>query len=165
MLDIGTGTGRILELLAQHTQRGIGIDFTSGMLAVARTNLRQAGLSHMQVRKGDMYQLPMDDGSFDLVTMNLVLHFSDDPSEAIREAARVLVPSGRLFVVDFAAHTEERMRKEYQHRRLGFTDEEVRRYFTAAGLIPAVPQQFVGDPLTVKIWSARAPPTYENEAE
>jgi ArsR family transcriptional regulator len=165
LLDIGTGTGRILELLAQHTQRGIGIDFTSGMLAVARTNLRQAGLSHMQVRKGDMYQLPMDDGSFDLVTMNLVLHFSDDPSEAIREAARVLVPSGRLFVVDFAAHTEERMRKEYQHRRLGFTDEEVRRYFTAAGLIPAVPQQFVGDPLTVKIWSAGAPPTYENEAE
>lgn len=158
LLDIGTGTGRTLELLADRTQRGIGIDFTSGMLAMARTNLKQAGLSHLQVRKGDMYQLPMDDQSFDLITMNLVLHFSDDPAEAIREAARVLMPTGRLFVVDFAAHTEEYMRKEYQHRRLGFTDEEIWRYFTVAGLIPSVPQQFVGDPLTVKIWSASAMP-------
>ena len=154
LLDIGTGTGRILELLADRTQRGIGIDFTSGMLAMARTNLKQAGLSHMQVRKGDMYQLPMDDDSFDLITMNLVLHFSDDPAEAVQEAARVLMPGGKLFIVDFAAHSEEYMRKEYQHRRLGFTDEEMRRYFTSAGLIPAVPQQFVGEPLTVKIWLA-----------
>jgi ubiquinone/menaquinone biosynthesis C-methylase UbiE/DNA-binding transcriptional ArsR family regulator len=152
LLDIGTGTGRILELLADRTELGVGIDFTSGMLAVARNNLEQAGLSHMQVRKGDMKALPLEDCSFDLVTMNLVLHFTDDPAMAIQEASRVLLPKGRLFVVDFAAHSEEYMRKEYQHRRLGFTDDEMRRYMALAGLEMVRVKQFVGEPLTVKVW-------------
>lgn len=154
LLDIGTGTGRVLELLADRTEQGVGVDFTSGMLSVARNNLEQAGLSHMQVRKGDMKALPLEDQSFDLVTMNLVLHFTDDPAMAIQEAARVLLPKGRLFVVDFAAHSEEYMRKNYQHRRLGFTDDEMGRYFTASGLEMSTLRQFVGDPLTVKIWGA-----------
>ncbi|PWQ97080.1 ArsR/SmtB family transcription factor [Leucothrix arctica] len=152
LLDIGTGTGRVLELLADRTESGVGVDFTSGMLAVARNNLEQAGLTHMQVRKGDMTALPLASRSFDLVTMNLVLHFTDDPAMAIQEAARVLAPKGRLFVVDFATHLEEYMRKEFQHRRLGFTDDEVRRFMQAAGLEMVNLKQFVGEPLTVKIW-------------
>jgi len=156
LLDIGTGTGRMLELLADRTERGVGIDFTSGMLSIARNNLEQAGLSHMQVRKGDMKQLPLEDNSFDLVTMNLVLHFSDEPAMAIQEAARVLLPKGRLFVVDFATHSEEYMREDYQHRRLGFTDDEVRRFMQTAGLEMVNLKQFVGEPLTVKIWEAIA---------
>jgi ubiquinone/menaquinone biosynthesis C-methylase UbiE len=126
------------------------------MLSIARNNLEQAGLSHMQVRKGDMKQLPLEDNSFDLVTMNLVLHFSDEPAMAIQEAARVLMPKGRLFVVDFATHSEEYMRKEFQHRRLGFTDDEVRRFMQTAGLEMVNLKQFVGEPLTVKIWEAVA---------
>jgi ArsR family transcriptional regulator len=125
------------------------------MLSVARNNLAQAGLSHMQVRKGDMKALPLEDKTFDLVTMNLVLHFTDDPAMAIQEAARVLMPKGRLFVVDFTAHSEEYMRKDYQHRRLGFTDDEIRKYMEAAGLEMVRLKQFVGEPLTVKIWEAK----------
>ena len=157
LLDIGTGTGRILEILADRAERCVGIDFSSGMLAVARANLERAGLSHIQVRKGDMYQLPVQVESFDLAILHMVLHYSDDPGEVINEAARVLRPGARLFVVDFAAHTEEYLRDTYQHRRLGFTDSEIKHFFKSAGLRGVRPVQLVGDPLTVKIWRAQKP--------
>jgi len=156
VLDIGTGTGRILEVLANRVSRGAGVDMSSGMLAVARSNLESADLKHIHVRKGDMYLLPIEDNSFDLAILHMVLHYSDNPSEVIREASRVLRPNGRLIVVDFAAHSEEYLRTEYQHHRLGFTDSEIHQCLTNAGIsTQAETHQLVGDPLTVKFWLAQ----------
>ncbi len=153
LVDIGTGTGRILEMFASRINRGVGIDMSSGMLAVARSNLERTDMKHIHVRKGDMYQLPQDDGSFDLAILHMVLHYSDNPGEVIQEASRVLRPNGRLIVVDFATHTEEYMRSDYQHHRLGFADAEIRQSFIHAGLDALLdPRQLIGDPLTVKFW-------------
>lgn len=156
LLDIGTGTGRVLEILADRTRRGVGVDLSSDMLAVARTNIERAGLTHVHVRKGDMYHLPQADSSVDLAILHLVLHYSDNPSEVIREACRVLRPDARLIVVDFAAHAQEYLRSEFRHHRLGFSDDEMRQHFAAAGISAALhTRQLVGDPLTIKIWSVQ----------
>ncbi|MFT5657487.1 MAG: ubiquinone/menaquinone biosynthesis C-methylase UbiE [Gammaproteobacteria bacterium] len=156
LLDIGTGTGRALEVLADHFTRGVGVDLSSGMLAIARSNIERAGLTHVHVRKGDMYHLPMEDASVDLAILSLVLHYSDDPTEVVREASRVLRDNGRLVIVDFAAHTEEYLRTEFKHFRLGFSDDEILNCFEGSSLVAATDtQQLVGDPLTVKIWHAQ----------
>ncbi len=155
LLDIGTGTGRILQMFADHVRRGVGIDMSNDMLSVARSNLEGSGFKHIYVRKGNMYQLPLEDQSFDLAILHMVLHYSDNPVEVIREATRVLRPEGRLIVVDFAAHAEEYLRNDYQHHRLGFADAEIRQCFNAAGLsATAQIRQLAGDPLTVKFWLA-----------
>lgn len=156
LLDIGTGTGRILAILAARVERGIGIDLSSPMLAVARTNIERGGYDNIHVRQGDMYHLPIDDGSIDLAILHMVLHYSDSPGEVIREAARVLRPNGRLMIVDFAVHGEEKLRAECRHHRLGFTDSEIRQGFESAGLESASKvEQLVGDPLTVRFWQAQ----------
>ncbi len=125
-LDIGTGTGRVLELFGPRVERGVGVDLSREMLTVARANLQRAGLRHCQVRQGDMYQLPFGDASFDGAVIHQVLHFAENPGEAIAEAARTLRPGGQLVVVDFAPHDLEELRTDHQHRRLGFHDAEVR---------------------------------------
>ena len=100
LLDIGTGTGRVLECLAGRFARGTGVDSSRDMLAVARARLAAAGLSHCQVRQADMYALPMTAETFDAVTLHLVLHYADRPAAAIAEAARVLKPGGTILVFD-----------------------------------------------------------------
>jgi ArsR family transcriptional regulator len=153
-LDIGTGTGRVLELFGPRVERGIGVDMSREMLTLARANLQEADLRNCQVRQGDMYQLPFSDESFDGVVIHQVLHFAEDPAEAIAEAGRALRPGGRLVVVDFAPHSEEMLRQEHAHRRLGFTDSEVNRWFELAGLSPDKTVTLEGEPLTVCLWSA-----------
>jgi ubiquinone/menaquinone biosynthesis C-methylase UbiE/DNA-binding transcriptional ArsR family regulator len=156
LLDIGTGTGRILEILSPQVKHGVGVDLSSGMLAVARSNIERHGFSHVQVRKGDMYRLPIEDSSIDLAVVHMVLHYSHEPLEVIREAARVLRPRGRLILVDFAAHGEEKLRDEFNHHRLGFSDDEVRHWFEHCGLeADGDIEQLVGSPLTVKFWQGR----------
>ena len=145
LLDIGTGTGRILQLFAPRIGFGLGLDLSREMLSVARANLDRTSLRNCQVRHGDMYHLPLPDGSFDAATMHNVLHFADDPSAALAEAARVLRPGGRLVVIDFARHELEFLRREHAHRRLGFTDAEMHGWFTAAGLLPEPPVRLAGD--------------------
>ena len=154
-LDIGTGTGRILVVFGDRVRRGIGIDLSHEMLAVARVNLERAGLRHCQVRHGDMYNLPLASGTFDAVTIHQVLHFADDPAAAIAEAARVLRPGGKLAVVDFAPHEVEFLRAEHAHRRLGFEDGEIAGWCRAAGLEVDPIRHLAGDPLTVSVWPAR----------
>ncbi len=155
LLDIGTGTGRVLQLMAPRIGFGLGIDLSREMLAVARANLDRTSLRNCQVRQGDMYHLPLPDGSFDAATLHNVLRFADDPGAALAEAARVLRPGGRLVVVDFAPHRLEFLREQHAHRRLGFADAELRDWFAAARLAFEPPLRLPGDPLTVMIWPAR----------
>jgi ubiquinone/menaquinone biosynthesis C-methylase UbiE/predicted DNA-binding transcriptional regulator len=154
LLDIGTGTGRMLEVLGPRVGHALGVDQSREMLAVARVNLERAGLGNGIVRLGDMYQLPLADSCFDAVVVHQVLHYADRPAAAIAEAARVLRPGGVLVLVDFAPHTLEFLRDEHAHRRLGFADAEIGEWCRAAGLEPAPPRHLPGDPLTVVIWSA-----------
>ncbi|MGD9846019.1 MAG: ArsR/SmtB family transcription factor [Variibacter sp.] len=134
LLDLGTGTGRMLELFGPRLERGVGIDLSSAMLSMARARLDRAGLRHCSVRQGDIYDLALPKDSFDVVIVHQVLHYLDDGAGAIREAARVLRPGGRLLVVDFAPHDLEFLRDEHAHRRLGFAPETVEQWMTAAGL-------------------------------
>jgi len=159
LLDIGTGTGRILEVFAPYVERALGIDLSHEMLAIARANLEKAGLDHCQIRQADMYQLPLPDQSYDLVTVHQVLHYADRPAEVIREAARVLRPEGRLLIVDFAPHALEALRDAHAHRRLGFSDAEIKGWLTAAGLKPGPKRALPGKPLTVTIWHGVASAT------
>lgn len=134
LLDLGTGTGRMLELLAPLYDRAVGIDASPSMLAVARANLDRAGVASAQVRLGDIYSLPLPRDAFDVVTIHQVLHYLDDPERALAEAARVLRPGGRMLIVDFAPHDLEFLREEHAHRRLGFAGEQVRQWIEARGL-------------------------------
>jgi ubiquinone/menaquinone biosynthesis C-methylase UbiE/DNA-binding transcriptional ArsR family regulator len=163
LLDIGTGTGRIIELLSDRIETAIGIDASPAMLAVARANLAVAGLSaRSQLRQGDVYDLPVPAASADLVVLHQVLHFLDEPGRAIAEAARTLRPQGRLLVVDFAPHELEFLREAQAHRRLGFAHETVEQWLSQAGLEP-VSQESLPPPgampgkLTVSLWLARDP--------
>lgn len=158
LLDIGTGTGRILEILATRLGQALGIDQSREMLAVARVNLERAGLENARVRLGDMYQLALTDASFDAVVIHQVLHYADRPAAVIAEAARVLRPGGTLVLVDFAPHGLEFLREEHAHRRLGFADAEIAEWCRAAGLDPATPHPLPGNPLTVVIWTATREP-------
>lgn len=151
-LDIGTGTGRILVLAAEQITRGMGVDISPEMLNIARDSFEQAGLRHVHVRKGDMYNMPIEDSSIDVATLHQVLHYSAESDRVIAEAARVLKPGGRLIVVDFAPHHEEHLRHEHRHYRLGFADEEIDGLFRDNHLESGPVTTLNGDPLTVKIW-------------
>ncbi|MGQ0663331.1 MAG: ArsR/SmtB family transcription factor [Pseudomonadota bacterium] len=157
LLDIGTGTGRILEVFGSRGVRGVGIDLSREMLAVARANLARAGLKDCYVRHGDMYRLPWPAAAFDAITIHQVLHFADQPAQAIAEAARVLKAGGRLVIADFAPHDLDRLRRDHAHRRLGFGDAEVAGWVRAVGLEPARPVQLPGEKLTVSLWAAERP--------
>lgn len=154
LLDIGTGTGEVLRLLAPRVRYTIGLDISREMLAVARDRVARANLQDVSLRLGDMYALPLSDSTIDLVVVHLVLHFADAPERAVAEAARVLRPGGRLILVDFAQHSVEDLRTRHAHRRLGFNDEEVQTWFGHCGLNPVRNEALPGDPLTVKIWTA-----------
>lgn len=165
LLDAGTGTGRMLELLAPQVTRAVGVDVSPEMLAIARDRLMRANLGHCQVRLGDTYRLPFPSGGaltgFDAVIFHQVLHYLDDPGAAVVEAARVMRAGGRLLVADFAPHELEFLREDYAHRRLGFSDKEVQGWFQTANLKPLASESIAPhvqskEKLTVKIWLAQA---------
>jgi ArsR family transcriptional regulator len=157
LLDLGTGTGRMLELLGPLAARSEGIDNSHDMLTLARAALDRARLVHASVRHGDIYRLPYAEDSFDVAVIHQVLHFLDDPPLAVAEAARVLRPGGRLAVADFAPHGVEELRERHAHRRLGFTEGEVLGWCRDAGLDPVGVAHIPGRPLTVTLWLARKP--------
>lgn len=159
LLDLGTGTGRMLTLLADLYTRGVGVDMSHDMLSVARANLAASGVDHAHVRQGDVTALSVGNGSFDLVLIHQVLHYLDDPQRAIREAARAVAPGGRLLIVDFAPHGLEFLRADHAHRRLGFGHDQMRAWIEAAGLEMRAVRDLPADAgpeerLTVTLWLA-----------
>ncbi len=154
LLDVGTGTGRMLEIFAPHIGKGIGIDLSREMLSVARVNLEKAGVNNCQVRQGDMYDLALPDRSVDLVLFHQVLHFADEPLSALKETSRLLKKGGGVIIVDFSPHDLEFLREEHAHRRLGFADEEISAWCRQVGLICDPVIRLKGRELEVSIWMA-----------
>ncbi|WP_375408606.1 ArsR/SmtB family transcription factor [uncultured Methylobacterium sp.] len=159
LIDLGTGTGRMLGLLASRAGRATGLDSSHAMLSVARANLERMGLSRVDLRQGDIHAPPFGRGGFDLVLVHQVLHYLDDPARALREAAKLVAPGGRLLVVDFAPHDLEFLREAQAHRRLGFSRDQVSGWLAEAGLGAVatrdlVPAGDAADQLTVTLWLA-----------
>ncbi len=152
LVDVGTGTGRMLELCGRSADHALGIDRSPEMLRLARAKLTEAGLGPVDLRQGDMYALPLPSGSADTVILHQVLHYAQQPAGAVAEAARLLAPGGRLLVVDFAAHEREELRSRDAHARLGFADEVVTGFMEAAGLQAGVVDRLEGGTLTVTLW-------------
>ncbi|WP_309628157.1 metalloregulator ArsR/SmtB family transcription factor [Brevundimonas sp.] len=161
VVDLGTGSGRMLTLLGKKARMSIGLDLSQNMLNIARANVARAGLDKVELRHGDIFATRLPAQSADLVLVHQVLHYLADPGAALAEAARIVSPGGKLLIVDFAPHDLERLREEHQHRRLGFADDEIGRWLAEAGLEAsaaiALPPDKAG--LTVTIWTATRPQT------
>ena len=158
LLDIGTGTGRLLELVAARVQRALGVDASRDMLHLARARLAERGLAaRCAVRQADMYRLPLADAEFDVVAMQMVLHYAEDPAAAIAEAARVLRPDGLLLVADLGPHQRADLLAKNAHRWPGFDDAAMAGWLGAAGCAAMAPVSVPG-PLEVRLWPARRVP-------
>ncbi len=170
LLDIGTGTGRMLELLGPVSDRCVGLDVNRDMVALARAKLGQASLSRASVRQGDLHRPPLEAGSFDLAVMHHVLRLLDDPAEAIADAARLLSPGGRLLIADYAPHDLDFLRERHGHRHLGIEDGQLRAWAQEAGLgieserTLSPPGAGRPDRLTVRVWLLRKPATGSRHA-
>jgi ArsR family transcriptional regulator len=158
LVDIGTGTGRMLELFGAEAEDATGIDRSPEMLRLARAKLAEAKLEKAELRQGDMYALALPDGAANTVILHQVLHYAQQPAAAIAEAARILAADGRLLIADFAAHEREELRSKNAHARLGFSDEQIEGWFQAAGLEGGLVAQLEGGELTVKLWLGRRTP-------
>ncbi len=153
LLDIGCGTGGLLERLAGRIEEGVGVDASRDMLALARTRLAEHGHAHLTVRQADMYRLPLADGSFDAVTLQMVLHYAEDPAAALAEAGRVLKPGGALLIVDLAPHQRADLLGTHAHRWPGFDDAEIAGWLGATGCAAARSLTIPGA-LSVRLWVA-----------
>lgn len=156
VVDLGTGSGRMLTLLGKKARMSLGLDLSQQMLNIARANVAKAGLEKVELRHGDIFATRLPSHTADLVVVHQVLHYLTDPSGAVAEAARLVAPGGKLLIVDFAPHQLEQLRVEHQHRRLGFSDEEIGRWIAEAGLTQSAPIALPPDKegLTVTIWTA-----------
>ena len=155
VLDIGTGTGRMIELFAPEADRFVALDNNIEMLRLARAKLAAMNTissSKVEIMLGDFNALPLANDSFDTILFHQVLHYAQHPERVISEAARVLAPGGRLMIVDFAAHDHEELRTIHAHARLGFTDQAIEQAFAANAIYMAHQVVLDAGPLAVKIW-------------
>ena len=155
LLDVGTGTGRIAELLAPRAAQVTALDNSPEMLRLARARLQHLAAAALELVQGDFTALPFPEGQFDTVVFHQVLHYAQAPERALAEAARVTRPGGTIAVVDFAAHDREELRSQHAHARLGFSDEQMLALLGEAGFTAAPPTALPGTPLTVKIWTGQ----------
>lgn len=156
MFDLGTGTGRMLEMLAGHYRRGIGIDSSREMIAVARARLNAAGIGHAQARLGDIGNLDPGLGAADLIVIHQVLHYFDDPGRLLMQIRPALRRGGQMLVIDFAPHALEFLRTSHAHRRLGLSDAHMAGWARAAGLkselLTSLSNEHAAESLTVCLW-------------
>jgi ArsR family transcriptional regulator len=161
LVDLGTGSGRMLTLLGDRARSGVGLDLSQQMLNVARARVEAAGLDGVELRHGDIFATRLPEGCADLVVVHQVLHYLGDPAAAVREAGRLTGPGGRLVIIDFAPHALEVLREQHQHRRLGFSAAEMKRWLSAAGLrqveLETLPSART-EGLTVCVWTAQRSP-------
>jgi len=161
LLDLGTGTGRMLEIFSPHIKRGIGIDLNREMLLVARSNLDTAAVTNCTVRQNDIHRLNFPDQVADVITIHQVLHYLDDPDRVIKEAIRVLKPHGQLLIVDFLPHDLEFLREQHAHRRLGIAERTLRQWCHRYGCTLVEHEHLSNrennqnDALTAGLWSFR----------
>lgn len=155
LLDIGTGTGRIADLLADRADHVVALDRSPEMLRLARARLQKLPPERWELVQGDFSALPFEPASFDTVVLHQVLHYAQEPGYALDEAARVCRPGGRIAIVDLAAHEREELRTRHAHVRLGFTDEQMLTLLSDSGFAPSLPLALPGQELTTKIWIAR----------
>ncbi len=171
LADLGTGTGRMLEVLADRYERGLGLDVNQSMLDYARSRLKSAGLARAEVRHGDIYTVALPDGAADGVVIHQVLHYLSEPAHAVREAARILAPGGRLLIVDFAPHEIEELRERHAHERLGFDGAQVTAWLTEAGLSDVEMRSLEPEKhddrqqLTVSLWLGHKPHGADTERQ
>lgn len=158
VLDIGTGTGRIAELLAGEVERVVALDRSTEMLRVARARLQRLPFESWELVQGDLNALPFEPASFDAVIFHQVLHYVPDPAAALKEAAHVCRPGGLILIADLAQHEREELRNRFAHVRLGFTDEQMLGLLSEAGFNPETPLTVPGKELTNKIWSGKRMP-------
>jgi len=156
LVDLGTGTGRMLEIFGTRASRAVGFDISPDMLTIARAKLDELAAENCQVRQGDCANVPLEDNVADIVILHQVLHFLDDPQRAVNEAARITRPGGCVLIADFGPHEMEDLRNEHAHRRLGFADDEMNHMLRAAGLFAAAGDTLTAQntPLTVAMWQA-----------
>ncbi|AYJ87409.1 methyltransferase domain-containing protein [Sphingomonas paeninsulae] len=157
LVDIGTGTGRMIELFGSKAAHTVGIDRSPEMLRLARSKLSESGAEKWELRQGDLTALPLEDSSADTVILHQVLHYIPTPEAALAEVGRLLAPGGRLLIVDFASHDREELRVQDAHARLGFSDRQMGLWFVAAGLSLDRTETLDGGELTVKLWLATRP--------
>ncbi len=167
LVDLGSGTGRMLTLLGPHAEAALGLDLSQRMLNLARNRVTEAGLAGCELRHGDIFATRLPDASADLVVVHQVLHYLADPAVAVREAARIVAPGGKLIIADFAPHRLEFLREQHQHRRLGFPEPEMARWLADAGLsdlrVTSLPPADKAG-LTVKIWTAERGRAHQRSA-
>lgn len=160
-IDLGSGTGRMIELFAPQARRAEGVDSSRKMLALARARLDDTGSGQASVRQADILGLPYEDNCADLVTIHQVLHYLPEPQAAIKEAARILKPGGTLLIADFAPHAFEELRQVHAHRRLGFPDHEVTNWCEQFGLVVDAVEHIAPEAdqsgLAVTLWKAELP--------
>jgi ArsR family transcriptional regulator len=155
VLDVGTGTGRIVELFAADASRLVAIDSSPEMLRLARAkiaNLSPEIANKVDIKLGDFNMLPVADSEFDTVIFHQVLHYAQHPEAVIAEAIRTIVPGGRLVIVDFAAHDLEELRTVHAHARLGFSDDFMKKTFHSHGLQMVHQTALEAGALVVKVW-------------
>jgi ubiquinone/menaquinone biosynthesis C-methylase UbiE len=134
VIDIGTGTGALLPLLAGVVQRVVAVDNSPAMLARARVLCERAELTGVEFAQADIQELPFADGGFDAAFCSMVLHHVARPARAVGEMARVVRPGGKAVVIAFTRHNLTWMREELAHQWLGFEREEVEQLLHGAGL-------------------------------
>lgn len=169
-VDLGTGTGRVLEVFGDVYERGLGLDINQSMLSIARTKLEASKFRHAEVRHGDLYNLDLPDGCADAVVMHQVLHFMSEPGHVVHECGRILAPGGRLLIVDFAPHDLEFLRRDHAHERLGFSDNQMTGWLKAAGLQAIASRMLRSESqkneetLTVTLWVSEQPATKQTKS-
>ena len=153
ILDVGTGTGRIAELLAPYAAHVVAFDKSPDMLRIARARLQHLPADSIELVQGDFAQLPFPARSFDTVLFHQVLHYAQAPEAVLAGAARVAAPGGRIAIVDFAAHDREDLRQTHAHARLGFSDAQIEVMLRDAGFVPHETRALAGHELVVKLWT------------